>query len=241
MAGRCRFLDAHGLERAGTTFSVRPLDTATVPAEDLTPSSSLTPGAGAATSWTLHNTLVNVTPAASGGMLNIAAWTGGAWQTKTWDILLGGVSLGIPDTVTVLRNEPEFVVVRLLKSLTPGRAAIDLTLRRGSRTVEVYVQAPTSTTIKVVLSSGAAGTNAVPGYVVGTSDDGAGNRYVIGSASAFTADTTNGGITATSVVALDAFIGVQVGGASALPGDTAADLFSYYIAAPAETVQAVRR
>jgi hypothetical protein len=107
--------------------------------------------------------------------------------------------------------------------------------------VEVYVQAPTSTTITMVLLSGEAGTNAVAGYVTATGNDGAGNRYVIGSASTFTADTTNGGISASSVVGLDAFVGVQAGGASALAGDTAADLFSCYIAAPAETVQAVRR
>jgi hypothetical protein len=241
LAGRVRFLDAHNLERAGTAFPVRPLFAALTPAEDLTPSSTTIPAAGAATVWTLHNTLVKITPATAGtGTLVISAWTGGGWRDKTWDVLIGGVSLGTPDTITVLRNEPEIVVVRLLRSQSPGRATIDLTLRRGHRAVEVYVQAASSATVKLVLTSAETGT-AAAGYVTASGNDGAGNRYVIGSASLFTADTTNGGISATSTTVLDAFIGIQAGGASAVPGDTAADLFAAYIAAPSETVQAVRR
>lgn len=241
LAGRVRFLDAHGIERSGTAFPVRPLNPPLVPAEDLTPSSTLVPAAGAATVWTLHNTLVKVTPATTGGTLIISAWTGGAWRDKTWDVVIGGISLGIPDTITVLRNEPEIVVVRLLRSQNPGRATIDLTLRRGHRAVEVYVQAATSTTVKLVLTSAETGTNANAGYVTATSDDSDGNRYVIGSANTFTADVVNGGISNTSTTALDAFIGVQAGGAAALSGDTAADLFKAYVGAPSETVQAVRR
>jgi hypothetical protein len=241
LAGRVRFLDAHDLERAGTAFPVRPLYPPLTPASTLTPSSSLVPAAGAATVWTLHNTLVKVTPATAGtGTLIISAWTGGGWQDKVWDVRIGGVSLGTPDTVTVLRNEPEIVVVRLLRSQRPGRATIDLTLRRGHRAVEVYVQAASATTVQLVLSTPEAGT-AAGGYVSASADDGAGNRYVIGSAGLFTADTTNGGITATATTAMDAFIGVQAGGAAALPGDTAADLFKAYVGAPSESVQAVRR
>ena len=243
LSGRVRFLDAHDLERSGTSFPVRPINPPLVPAEDLTPSSALVPAAGAATIWTLHNTLVKVVPAttATGGTLIISAYTGGGWRDKVWDIQIGGVSLGIPDTVTVLRNEPEIVVVRMLKSQNPGRATVDLTLRRGHRAVELYVQAATSTTVKLVLVTPETGTNATASYVTATANDGDGNRYVIGSAGLFTADTTNGGISASSTVALDAFIGVAVGGNAALVGDTAADLFSAYLAAPSETVQAVRR
>lgn len=242
LAGRVRFLDAHNLERAGTAFSVRPLLPALTPAEDLTPEETLVPAAGAATVWTLHNTLVKVTPAdtTTGGTLVISAWTGGGWQDKVWDVKIGNVSLGVPDTITVLRNEPEIVVVRLLRSQSPGRATVDLTLRRGHRAVEVYVQAATSTTVQLVLITPELGT-AGGGYVTASANDGANNRYVIGSASLFTADTTNGGISATAVTALDAFIGVQVGGNAALAGDTAADLFNAYIGAASETVQAVRR
>ena len=242
LGGRVRFLDSHDIERAGTNFSVRPLNPPLEPSSTLTPSSSLVPSSGTANHWTLHNTLVQVTPAASGaGTLDISAWTGGAWQTKTWSLTLGGQPLGTPDTVSVLRNEPEIIVVRLLRSLNPGRITVDLTLRRGHRAVELYVQASWSTTIALSLASAETGSNAHAGYVVATADDGAGNRYVIGSASTFTANTSQGGITASNVVALDAFVGVQAGGAAAFDGDQADDLWSAYLAAPAETIQAVRR
>lgn len=240
LMGRVRFLDANGLERSGLSFSVRPLYPALTTSTTLATSTTLMTSAGAANMWTLHNTLVQVTPSTSGGVLTISAWTGTAWQAKNWDILLGGVSLGVPDTVTVLRNEPEIVVVRLVKSQNPGRVSIDLTLRRGFRFVEVYVQAEYSTTISIVrpvAESATAGT----GYITAASNDGAGNRYVLGSAKSFTADTTNGGISVTSAVALDALVGVAVGGASAAGGDQPADLFSQYVAAASEFIQGVRR
>jgi hypothetical protein len=242
MMGRVRFLDAHNIERGGTAFSVRPLVPPLTPDTDLVPNTNLVLSSGAALNWTLTNSLVQVTPAASGGLIDVAAYTGGTWQTKRWDVLIGGTSMGAADTVTVLRNEPEIVVVRLLRSGTPGRITVDLTLRRGHRVVELYVQNTYSTTVKLALSTPEAGTlAATPGALRASVNDGAGNRYVVGSASTFTADIANGAVSASSVVAFDAFIGVEVGGLSALPGDTALDLFAAYLGAPAETVQAVRR
>lgn len=240
LAGRVRFLDAHDIERSGVAFSVRPLTPALATSTTLVPTTTLTPSSGAATHWTLTNGLVQVTPAASGGVLDIGVYSGGTWNLKRWDVQVGGHSIGTPDTVTVLRNEPEIVVVRLLRDESPGRVTVDLTLRRGHRVVELYVQNPWSTTITLALSTPEAATVG-SGYARATSNDGAGNRFVVGSASAFTTDTVNGSITATSVVGVDAFIGVEIGGATALAGDKSSDLFAAYLGAPAETVQAVRR
>lgn len=218
LAGRCRFLDGNGVERTGLGFTT------------------------AATGWELSNSLtkVNTSPAGS-GVLQVSAYTGGGWQAKQWDILAGGSSLGAPLGCSVLRNEPECVIVRLLfGTATLGRVTVDALLRRGSRFVELYVQAETSTTLKVVRGTTEAGTSGT-GYVSATSNDGAGNRYIVGSALTFTADTANGGLSLASTTTLDAFVGVVVGGGSAVAGDQAANLYSQYLGAPAESVQGVRR
>jgi hypothetical protein len=214
--GRVRFLDVNSLERSGSNFT--------------------TPASG----WELNNGLVRVKPLASSGVLEVSAYTGGAWQTKAWDVLSGGVSIGAFDTVTLLHNEPEMVVVRLLRSQSPGRFTVDLTLRRGSRFAELYVQAAFSSTLKVVRASAEAGT-AGTGYVRATANDGAGNRYIVGSALTHTADTTNGGISLAATTTLDAFIGVIAAGSGAVAGDQAGDLYAMYLGAPSELVQAVRR
>lgn len=244
LLGRARFLDSNDIERSGISYSVRSSPAALTPSTTLETSTTLLPESGAATHWTLHNTLVKVTPisptSSSSGVLTVSAWTSGGWQDKTWDIQIGGASIGAPDTVTVLRNEPEIVVVRLLHAMQPGRATIDLTLRRGSRFVEIYVQAETSTSLAVVRPTLEAGTSGT-GYVSASSDDGAGNRYLIGSAKTFTADTAHGGVSVTNATALDCFVGAVVGGHSAQAGDDAASLFNAYLGQPAELIQAVRR
>lgn len=216
--GRVRFTDTNGAERSGTSFPTT------------------------VTGWTLHTALVRVQPIASSGILSIDAWTGGAWQTKNWDIQLGGVSLGTPKSVSLLRNEPEIVVLRLLWSRTPGRVTADVTLRRGSRFAELYIQAEVAATLKVVrgtLETGASGGGGA--YVTAASNDGAGNKYIVGSALTNTADTTNGGISLAATTTLDAFVGAVAGGTGAVTGDQANDLFQQYCSAPAELVQAVRR
>lgn len=214
--GRVRVLDGGGLERSGNNFTI--------------------PASG----WELHNALVRVKPLASSGVLEVSAYTGGGWQTKSWDILSGGSTIGAFDTMSVLHNEPEMVVVRLLRSQSPGRIVVDLTLRRGSRFVELYVQASFSSTLKIVRASTEAGTSGT-GYVRATANDGAGNRYIVGSALTHTADTTNGGISLAATTTLDAFIGVIAAGSGAAAGDQAGDLYAQYLGAPAELVQAVRR
>lgn len=216
LTGRCRYLDPNGIERAGTNTST------------------------AASGWEVNNALVRVRPLTASGVLQVSAYTGGAWQTKNWDIQSGGVSIGVFDSATVLQNEPEAVVVRLLRSQSSGRYVVDVTLRRGSRFAELYVQASYSATLKVVRGTTEAGT-AATGYVRATANDAAGNRYIVGSTLTHTADTTNGGLSLAATTTLDAFIGVLAAGSGAVAGDQAADLYAQYLGAPSELVQAVRR
>ncbi len=218
LAGRVRFFDGDTFERAGVNLSP------------------------ATSGWELSNGLVRVRPLTSGGVLEVAAYTGGAWRAKAWDLLAGGVTLGVPRSVTLLRNELEQVVVRVLwaSAAAPGRVTADLTLTRGARVLELYLQSQTSTTLKVVRAAAEAGT-AGTGHIRATANDGDGNRYVVGSALAFTADAVNGGLSKAAAVALDAFIGVAAAGSAAVAGDTPVDLMAQYLGTPGELVVPVRR
>lgn len=216
--GRVRIL-SDGVERSGITF---PLDVA---------------------NWEMNNGLVRIKPLSSGGVLEISAWTGAAWQAKTWDIQESGsfVSIGSSISATPLFNEYELCAVRLMDSTTTaGRITVDITLRRGSRFAEIYIQTETSTSLKIVRATTEAGTVSTNGaWVRPTTADAAGNRYIVGSSQTLTADAAHGGFSLAATVSLGAFVGVEI--ASAPSGDLAADLFAQYLGAPSELVQGVSR
>lgn len=215
LEGRVSFLDEDDRERSGTSLSLDASD------------------------WTLTNGLVRVKPLSSSGVLEIAAYTG-SWSAKSWDLKVSGTTLGVPDAVTLLRNDPECVIVRLLWTHTVGRTEVDLTLRRGARHVELYMKRQTAATIRVELVTAAAATSAT-GYIRATANDGAGNRYIIGSAKDFEVDLVNGAIYQDSVTVLDAFIGVIAAGSGAVSGDAGDDIRAQYLGAPTEVVRGVRR
>lgn len=196
----------------------------------------------AAAGWALSNGLVNVTPSASASF-DVQAYTGSAYHSKLWNVSVAGSASSITswDAATLIRNDPEMCIVRLVKGQNPGRATLDLTLRRGSRFVEGYLQIGTSATLAAYRSTLEANTSfAASGYVSATSDDADGNRFAVGSARTFTAHT-NGGVIKTSATALDFWIGVAAGGSSAVSGDAATDLRNQYTACMPESVYGVRR
>lgn len=196
----------------------------------------------AATGWALSNGLVNVTPGAS-GTLDVQAYTGGAYHSKEWNVSVAGSASSITswDGATPLRNDPEMCIVRLTKGLSPGRATLDLTLRRGSRFVEGYLQTGSAATLAAYRSTLETNTSfAASGYVTATGDDADGNRFAVGSARSFTAHA-NGGVLKSSATALDFWIGVAAGGGSAVSGDAATDLRNQYTACMPEAVYGVRR
>lgn len=215
--GRVRVL-VDGIERAGISF----------------PTTGMT-------SWELSNGLVRVTPLSSSGLLQISAHDGTQWETKNWNLSVGS-NLTSFDAMTVLRNDFEAVTIRLFKAQSPnGRILVDLTLRRGSRFVEGYVQASTSNTIGIATNTTETTVNnSGSGYIVASANDAAGNRLVAGSAQSFTGSTT-GAMSKASTRTLDFFVGVAVGGGSAVAGDTATDLRDQYIGALAESTMVVKR
>ncbi|MEU5197292.1 hypothetical protein AB0G86_25125 [Streptomyces scabiei] len=133
------------------------------------------------------------------------------------------------------------VVVRLVASRSPGRTQLDLTMHRGSRVVEGYLQSGSSATLVTQLVSAETNVNtAASGYLTATSNDADGNRFVCGSARTFTG-STNGTLTKSSATFLDFFIGAVIGGGSAVSGDAATDIRNQYIASMAESTYVVRR
>lgn len=217
LGGRVRFIDTDGLERSGTDLPTT------------------------AGGWQLHNGLVRVS--VSGTLLDFAAWSGAAWQSKLWDFRVGGAALGAPVSVTLLRNDPETVVIRLTWTITgPGRVSADVTLRRGYRFAEVYIEGQTAATIRVQRSTTEAGT-ASTGGLTATANDAAGNRFWIASlrSTNTTVDATNGALQRTSTTVLPLAIGAVVGGSGAVSGDAAADLIKQFAGATGERVEGVRR
>jgi hypothetical protein len=216
LTGRVRFTDELGRERAGDGARL------------------------ATTGWTLSNGLVRVRPLASGGVLEVAAYTGGAWRTKAWDITFNAASLGTFDHCELINNDFGLVTIRLLRYMTTGRLYVDVTLRRGHRFAEVYVQSEFGGALKIMRATNETGVNSLGGTVVASANDADGNKYIVGSARTFTADL-NGGISRAAAATLDAFVGVVAGGTGAVTGDVAADLQKQYIGLPSELVQGVRR
>jgi hypothetical protein len=197
----------------------------------------------AATGWSLTNGLINVTLGAS-GRLDVQSYTGGAYHSKLWGIFSDSSTEVVSwDGAVLLRNDPEMAILRLVKSLSPGRFTMDLTLRRGSRFVEGYLQRGTSADqLKVRLNTAETNNTALAasGYVTATSDDADGNRFVAGSALTFTGHA-NGGVQKNTSTTMDFFLGVAAGGGSAVSGDAATDLRNMYIACMPEAVYGVRR
>lgn len=192
-AGRVRML-AGGLERVGERFPC--------PVSD----------------WEMNNGLVRVRPNPDNDWfttLLLAFWDGAAWQEKKWDVRIAGDSLrpGVDfRSVVVTRNDNECVVVRIVyaQPSNGARGLLDLTLRRGSRFVEGYVQRATSGQISVQLDSLEEWTDNV-NHVIAKGADVNGLRYVAGRSRNFD-PATNGGVSDSNTAAMDFFVGVEVPG-----------------------------
>lgn len=216
--GRARVLDG-GVERAGVD----------------TPLS--------AGSWELQNALVRVRPLTSNGSLEVAAYDGSTWDTKNWNVTVA--ASGSPVTnwsdATILRNDYEHCIIRLIAPLSPGRVTLDLGIRRGSRFVEGYLQRGDTQTLAVYLNVLENATNVTSGgYVVATSNDAAGNKATAGSARSFTAHA-NLGVQKSATATLDFYLGAVVNGTGATAVDGVTVLRDHYIGALAEYTNGVRR
>lgn len=196
------------------------------------------------TGWTLSNGVVSVIPHAStAGRLTIGVYNAG-YQTVDWDIQSGGSNLGVWKSATVLRNDPEQVVLRLTAERntgTAGRDTLDLTLRRGAQFVEGYFQTSASANLSIAGANTSTSASAANGTISATAGT---NRRICGTAKTFTtANTTNCGFTKNSSTFLDFWIGAKVtaSGAGTASQDDSTALQNQYIGALPEVTYVVQR
>lgn len=198
------------------------------------------------TGWTLSNGLINVTPHASAGRLTIGAYAGGSYRTVDWDIQSGGSNLLAWQSIAILRNDPEQVVIRLTANRSAsagGRDTLDLSLRRGAQFVEAYLQTSTSANLGVRTTNATAATSAANGTVSATATSNS-IRPICGTSKTWnTTNTTNCGFTKNSVVVLDFWIGAKItnSGAGTASQDDGDALANQYIGSMPEATYAVRR
>lgn len=204
--------------------------------------------------WEINAKTMKVRPGAvtgsSNGEIEVAAWDG-AWNTWVpFKITWAGTN-DVPswDYVSVLRNTPEVVAVRLVRDAaespfaTTAKHELDITVRRGCRLVScVYKFDGSAQTHAVARASSAAATR--PGgtasYITfNTLVDG--DRWMLGCPRAFTANGTTGEIELdTASKSMPFWIGVAVNNASS-GGNGPADLAGQYVGQSGEQVRAVRR
>lgn len=186
--------------------------------------------------WSVSNGLVDIRSAATGAAIEVSvvAANGALRSTKGWMPSADGfVGWGRPE-FTIIRNDPEEVVVRLSYGVTLGRVQMDLSLRRGSRFVTGVIKRHATASLGFARTAAEAGT-AVTGGIRATAADTDGNRYVVGSSRTVTTTLAPAWITKTSVKQLDFFVGHEVG-ASPAAGDAFADLFAQYLGTQSERV-----
>lgn len=191
--------------------------------------------------WRIGNGLIRVTPNATNGRLEVSHYDGTSWETaKIYQFKIAGTEVGDWQSVSVMKNDPSIVVIRL-QAGTTSRLTLDLTLKRGHRIVEGRVNRDVSSTFEVLRNTTEAAT-AITGGIRATSNDGDGNRYVIASNEVpGSKDTTNGGITSDSQTVWSFFIGSEIGGSGAAAPDDADSLVKQFHGYVAETMNLVIR
>ena len=202
------------------------------------------------TDWEINNGIIKVVPNGTADELIVSIWdkTSAYESAKNWKFQFGGADLSAFTFMSVLRNDPESVTIRLQTGGATARHTIDLQLRRGS--VQVFCNwffTGSAGTMKVVGVSTEAGTSVTPTGATGTagiratSDDADGNRYTLFTAQAPTNDTTNGGVSIASATRLNTAIGFERDGSTAAAGNTADDVALQYFGMIGERVRAVWR
>jgi hypothetical protein len=190
--------------------------------------------------WSVDNGLVQVTGGSSPN-LTVSVWDGGAWSAaKAYVPQVNGVSLTATPDLVILRNDPEQVVVRLEYPQLPGRVTVDISLRRGSRTLNGVMKRHAAATLGIARTAAEAA-SAVTGGIRATANDADGNRFVMGSSKVTTNVLTTASISDLAVTIFDFFLGAELNGTTAQAGDTFADLLSQYLGTTGDRTRAVSR
>lgn len=191
------------------------------------------------TGWTLSNGIIRVSPDSTAGHMNITYWDGTSYVDSHWHLQRDFVTLTEWEAATILRNDYEQCVLRLVtkQASGAGRTTVDLSLKRGSRFIEGYMQNSTSASLRIGPDNSTPSTSG-SGYQVATSGT---HRMACGSARTFVVNNTTGGIYRAATTSFDFWIGPVMNAASPATGDSVTDLRNQYIGSMPEIVYAVRR
>lgn len=198
----------------------------------------------------LSNGLVRVnTVSVSGGKaLSVEWWDGTQWDSavqfeprQTTNSLGSDNPLESVQAASIVSNRPEEVTVRYVVEfggLMGERCTMDVSLRRGSRWVEIFVQAGSSVQWRLQThSTFNAASTSITGGVRRTSDLN-GSRWILAGPTATVKDTTNGAVDTTAAATSVSFgIGCEVGGSGASGQDTAANQIDEFYRPVSETVR----
>lgn len=200
--------------------------------------------------WRISNGLIRLSFAPTG--FSVQCFDGTQWDTAKVFAITYSAGTAIvspsPAGIRVLRNSPECVSVRL-PSHGPVFAVsgefptyVDLTLRRGDRLVHAFASVAGVATewgVRVVTAEAA---TALTGGIRATSNDAAGNRFVLTSPQTVTNDLVNGRIQQTvGASTFPCAFGFEVGGTGAATNDQAQNLIYQYMAASSERVMVTAR
>lgn len=187
--------------------------------------------------WVISNEISRVRPGASGAL--IFGWHDGSQWDEISFTLTSGTS-GPPWTalaadpigIAVNRDSPECVSIKLrYPILTHYGYTLDLTLRRGARYVEGYMQTGDAVGTWGIRRSTTEAATALTGGIRATSNDPNGNRFILAVSNSATNDLTNGGVrrSASTQSEMTFMVGCEVSGSSAAdPLDAQTLLYAYY-------------
>ena len=146
------------------------------------------------------------------------------------------------NTVQIIKNYAECGTLRFTSQANTdgsGRLIFDVSLRRGSRYFSLVVSSyGTADEIHIERTTAEAST-AGTGYIVATSNDSEGNKFILGSPNTITNDLTNGGIHLTATQ-MKAFVGYVLDGSSATGQNTADNIRDAYLDFVYEYVRTIR-
>lgn len=190
--------------------------------------------------WEVNNGVVRVTGGASPS-ITVSAWNAGQWvSAKAFTPTVNGTAVTTTPELSVLRNDPEQVIVRLSYPSSPGRLTMDLLVRRGARTVNGTIKRQAAATLGITRTAAEAA-SAVTGGLRASAVDGFGCRFLMGSSRTTATTTATASLAASaSAIQFDYFLGHEVS-ATPATGDAYLDLLAQYHGTSGEQTRAVLR
>ncbi len=211
--------------------------------------------------WMLSNGLIRVTPGVtsevSNGRVEIACFDGTVWDTaKAFRFIFEpsttNDTLDLWHFMTVEHYTPEKTVIKLIRDAEEAPASthryeLDIHMRRGFPFVAWHMKwTGAATQFKIAPNTNEAATAVTPtgalaaAGISATANDASGNRYMMATPLAHTADTVNGGLTFASVREFWGLLGYEINGSAAAANDLAGPLILQGFARLEEEQRAVR-